>query len=265
MIAYDPLSLVFIFCFLLGLGFFLLAILLGGQNHVPSGHLHVHLPGTHHAPVHMGSHTQAHAPSTGAHSSGGQQGAQGTAHLSLLAYLNPTSLALFLFGFGFFGYFFHNITNLAVALTLFLAAGGGLAIAALLLMTLNRLFAGSEGSTELDVVDRTGMLGRVSITIPAEGIGEIIYTSPGGVHKSIPARGLEKQRLERDQEVVVVNYQSGVAEVDTWEHFIQEERRTPPDQDALDELARLRSLLNESQDSELDMVMRQQTRQTQKE
>jgi len=264
-IAHDPLSLVFIFCFLLGLGFFLLAGLLGGQGHAHSGHIHVHLPGTHHAPVHMGSHAQAHAPAHSTGASGGQQGTQATAHVSLFAYLNPTSIALFLLGFGFFGYFFHNTTNLAVTLTLFLATGGGLVIAALLLLILNRLFAGSEGSTELDVVDRTGMLGKVSITIPAEGIGEIIYTSPGGIHKSIPARSLEKQRLERDQEVVVVNYQSGVAEVDTWEHFIQEEGRTPPEQDALDELARLRSLLNESEASEIDMVVRQQTRQTQQE
>jgi hypothetical protein len=259
LIAHDPLSLVFIFCFLLGLGFFLLAGLLGGQSHVHTGHIHVHLPGTHQAPVHGPTHT------TAAHSaSGGQQGTQATAHMSLLSYLNPTTIALFLLGFGFFGYFFHNTTNLAVAFTLFLATGGGLLIAVLLLLVLNRLFANSEGSTELDVVDRTGMLGKVSITIPAEGIGEIIYTSPGGIHKSIPARSLEKQRLERDEEVVVVNYHNGVAEVDTWEHFMHEQGHAP-DQDTFDELAQLRSLLNESQASEIDVVMRQETRQTQKE
>lgn len=257
MIAHDPFSLVFIFCFLLGLGFFLIAGLLGGHSHAHTGHIHVHLPGAHHAPAHVPAQT------TGAHAaSDGQQVVQ--AHVSFLSYLNPTSSALFLLGFGFFGYFFHNTTNLAVAFTVLLATGGGLLIAALLLMVLNRLFANSEGSTELDVVDRTGMLGKVSITIPAEGIGEIIYTSPGGIHKSIPARSLEKQRLERDQEVVVVNYHSGVAEVDTWEHFMHEEKGVP-DQDAFDELARLRSLLNESDVSEISMVMHQETRQAQKE
>lgn len=266
MIAHDPFSLVFIFCFLLGFGFFLLAGLVGGHTH--AGHIHLHLPGVHHAPVHAAGHAPAHGPThpTGTHQApGGQQSAQhAMSHMSLFSYLNPTTVALFLLGFGFFGYFFHNTTNLAVTFTLLLATGGGLLIAILLLLALNRLFANSEGSTELDVVDRTGMLGKVSITIPAEGIGEIIYTSPGGIHKSIPARSLDTQRLERDQEVVVVNYQHGIAEVDTWEHFMHEERRSS-DPDAFDELTHLRALLNESGTGEIGMVMRQETQQMQKE
>lgn len=142
-------------------------------------------------------------------------------------------------------------------MTLILAAGSGLIIAALLMLLLNRIFANAEGSTEQDVVDRTGMLGKVSITIPEKGIGEIIYTSPGGMRKSIAARGLDGQRLERDLEVVVVNYQNGVAEVDTWEHFMHEESHdfSPS---TLDELAQLRSLLDESNPSEIEMVMRQE-------
>ncbi len=263
MIAHDPLSLVFIFCFLLGFGFFLAAGLMGGHGHAHAGHIHMHLPGIHHAPVHVGGHAPAHAPTHagGTHSaSSGQQGMQNAAQhtqFSMFSYLNPTTIALFLLGFGFFGYFFHNITNLVVPFTLILATCGGLAIAVLLLLALNRLFAVSEGSTELDVVDRTGMLGKVSITIPEKGIGEIIYTSPGGVHKSIPARSLDNQRVERDQEVVVVNYQNGIAEVDTWEHFMHGETHAA-DPATLDELAQLRSLLSESDASEIQMVMRQE-------
>jgi hypothetical protein len=43
------------------------------------------------------------------------------------------------------------------------------------------------------------------------------------MRKSIPARSLDGRRLERDQEVVVVNYQNGIAEVDTWERFTNQE------------------------------------------
>jgi hypothetical protein len=134
-------------------------------------------------------------------------------------------VALFLFGFGFFGYFFHNLTNLAMSLTLLLASGGGVVVAGVLMLLIGRIFAGSEGSTELDVADRTGMLGRVSITIPEQGLGEVIYTSPGGLRKSIPARGHNHQRLERDLEVVVIDFQQGIAEVDTWENVMQQEIR----------------------------------------
>jgi hypothetical protein len=64
------------------------------------------------------------------------------------------------------------------------------------------------------------------MTIPHMGIGEIIYVSPGGMRKSVPARSIDGRRLEREQEIVVVNYKGGIAEVDTWEHFIDQDEST---------------------------------------
>lgn len=262
MIATDPLSLAFIFCFLLGFGFFLITALLGGHSH-GSGHSagHFHLPSVHHVP-HIGSHAHVstHAPGgegrvVGQIHASSQQ--QQQASFSLFGYLNPTTIGLFLLGFGLFGYSFHNLTNLTASLSLFLAIVSGILLSAGLFLGLNRLFAEAEGSTEQDVVDRTGMIGKVSITIPEKGIGEIIYTSPGGMRKSIAARGLEHQRLERDQEVVVVNYQHGVAEVDTWEHFIQQDGRIF-DPSAFDDLPQVNSLLQDSSPAEMEMVMRQE-------
>lgn len=266
MIAHDPLSLVFIFCFLLGFGFFLFMALLGSHGHGHAhvgGHAHIggHVHAGGHAHIHTGHHAGPHAHAQSASQAAGQKGgAQQPAQMqqgnfSQFAYLNPTSIGLFLLGFGLFGYFFHNLTNLTASLSLVLAIASGIVLAFLLLSLLNRIFANVEGSTEQDVADRTGILGRVSLTIPEKGIGEIIYTSPGGMRKSIPARGLNNQRLERDQEVVVVNYQNGVAEVDTWEHFMHEEAHAV-DPTTLDELAKLRSLLNESSSSEIEMIMR---------
>ncbi len=152
---------------------------------------------------------------------------------------------LFLLGFGFFGYFFHTTIHVVAALTLILASIGGIAIAGLLLILLSRLFGGSEESSVQDVSDRTGLLGKVSITIQEDNIGEIIYVSPGGMRKSIPARSIDGRRLDRDQEVVVVNYQHGIAEVDTWEHFIHEDG-TSTEASYSDELDKLRTLLDSS-------------------
>ncbi len=257
MIATDPLSLVFIFCFLLGFGFFLAASLMGhGHGHAGHVHIHIHAPGVHHAPIHAGGHV-THAPGTQNSTTGthNQQSAQ-QASFSVASYLNPASIALFLLGFGFFGYFFHNLAPVAASLSLLLAIVGGIVLAAILLSLLNRLFAGVESSTEQDVVDRTGMLGKVSITIPEKGLGEIIYTSPAGMRKSIPARGLNNQHLDRDAEVVVVNYQNGVADVDTWEHFMHGETDLP-DPATPEELAHLHVLLNQSGSSEMEMLMHQ--------
>lgn len=265
MIANDPLSLVFIFCFLLGFGFFLVASLMG-HGHGHTGHIHAHFSGIHHVSVDGGGHVTAHtpgahsathAPNAHANTSTGDQQTTAQSNFSLASYLNPTSIALFLLGFGFFGYLFHNLTPALASLSLLLAFIGGVVIAAVLLTILSRIFANVESSTEQDVVDRTGMLGKVSITIPEKGVGEIIYTSPGGMRKSIPARGLDGQHLERDEEVVVVNYQNGVAEVDTWEHFMHGET-TAADSTTPEELIQLHILLNQSGSNEMEMLMQQE-------
>lgn len=278
MIFTDPLSLVFIFCFLLGFGFFLVATLMGGHGHADGhvGHLHVHLPGAGHAPVHGAGHapvhSAGHAPHAASHASHVQHTSASTntseqqttqqPGFSLGSYLNPTSIALFLLGFGFFGYLlngylFHNANPGLMTLSVLLAGLAGLAISAAMLTTLSRMIARVESSTEQDVVDRTGMLGKVSITIPEKGLGEIIYTSPGGMRKSIPARGLNNQHLERDAEVVVVNYENGVAEVDTWEHFMHGETNLP-DPTGAEELPQLHVLLNQSDAQVMEMLMRQE-------
>ena len=253
MIATDPLSLLFIACFLTGLVFFIVTALLGNVGHGMTHHV-VHHGGVVHT-------TGTHAVSNGsAHSTGHTASSHATSHAqgqhqSPFAFINPTSVMLFLLGFGFFGYFFHNTIQAVAAMTLILAGIGGIAVAGLLLMILSRLFGGREESSVQDVSDRIGLLGKVSITIQENSIGEIIYVTPGGMRKSIPARSIDGSRLERDKEVVVVNYQHGIAEVDTWEHFIHEDG-TPTEASYSDELEKLRTLLDSSNTEDSQLVMR---------
>ena len=266
MIATDPLSLLFIACFLTGLVFFIVTALLGNlghgfahgtAHHVDIGHHggSMHATGTHttHAVSHGPAHTSGHAASSHAtsHAHTSTQGHSQT----LLSFINPTAVMLFLLGFGFLGYLFHNTIQAVAAITLILASIGGVIIAALLLMLVGRIFGDSEGETVQDVSDRTGLLGKVSITIQENSLGEIIYVSPGGMRKSVPARSIDGHRLERDQEVVVVNYQHGIAEVDTWEHFIHEDG-TPTEASYSNELEKLRTLLDSSSAEDSQLVMR---------
>lgn len=257
MIATDPLSLVFIGCFLVGLIYFIVTALLGNLGH---GTAHT---AAHHVDAHIGHHTGVHVH-TAAHSAAHAH-AQTHAHghnQSLASFLNPTSIMFFLLGFGFFGYVFHNIVGLEAPLLVLLFAGlSGIVIALLLFSMLARIFGNSESATEQDVSDRTGLLGRVSMTIQEGSLGEVLYISPGGMRKSIPARSIDGQRLERGQEVVVVSYQNGVAEVDTWEHFINEEGTyagtSGSSMMASDGLETLRTLLDESSNTDSQaLVMR---------
>jgi membrane protein implicated in regulation of membrane protease activity len=260
-IATDTLSLVFVGCFLFGLLFLLVAALLGSFGHGAGhdiGHSALHQ-------IHIGGHDTTHVTQT-VHTHGAIQGAKGAspAHsshgnsLSLFTFLNPTAIVLFLLWFGFFGYVFHNITNLLLPLTLASAAASGLVIAALFLLLIQRVFGNSEGTTVQDIADRVGLLGKVSTTIQENDIGEITYVSPGGMRKSIPARSVDGTPIARDQEVVVLNYQRGIAEVDTWEHFVNQSHNEDSDISASDveELAQLRALLEETTKDDSAYIMR---------
>ncbi len=245
MIATDPLSLVFIACFLVGLIYFIVTALLGNLAHGSADATHAAgQPVDVHIGQHLGVHTGVHAHTAGhttvhahAHTTGKTH--TGGHNQSWASFLNPTSIMFFLLGFGFFGYVFHNIVGLEAPL----------------------LFGNSESATEQDVSDRTGLLGKVSMTIQEGGLGEILYVSPGGMRKSIPARSIDGQRLERNQEVVVVSYHNGIAEVDTWEHFINEEGTyvgtSGSSMMASDDLETLRTLLDESSKTDSQaLVMR---------
>jgi hypothetical protein len=267
MIATDPLSLVFIGCFLVGLIYFIVTALLGNLGHgtahaTHAAGQHVGTPVGHHTAVHV--HTAAHSTAhASTHATGHAQA--GGHNQALASFLNPTSIMFFLLGFGFFGYVFHNLVRLeAPILVLILAALSGIVIAALLLAMIARLFGNSESATEQDVSDRTGLLGKVSMTIQEGGLGEILYISPGGMRKSIAARSIDGQRLERGQEIVVVSYQNGIAQVDTWEHFINEEGSyagaSGANSMAADDLETLRTLLDESGKTDSQaLVMRKES------
>jgi hypothetical protein len=270
-IATDPLSLVFIGCFLFGLLFLLGTVLLGSIGHGHGithdvGHSalhHVHVGGEMHSHTAHVDHAQAHGH-VSHHGGSSQTGTKGGnvasgQHFSLLTIVNPSSVVFFLVGFGFFGYVFHNEAGLGLPLTLLLSILSGCIIAGLLVMLINRLVGNSEAHTVQDVSDRTGLVGKVILTIQGNDPGEILYQSPGGLRKSIPARGVDGQRIERGQEVVVVNFQNGVAEVDTWEHFIgQEEEIESVSSSSTEDLDALRALLEGAgkDDEEEEYVLR---------
>lgn len=223
MIATDSLSLMFIGCFVIGL-LFLLITTFSGHGHGLAHHAGATSHIGHGGPAHLvhaahGAHTTPHTGQAASQTT--NHNARGI-HFSLLSIVSPLNIAIFLLGFGFFGYLLHA-ASFALPLIFVFACIGGLAIATTLIIMLNRLFGSATGETIQDVSDRTGLLGKVNMAIPDRGIGEIIYVSPGGMRKSVPARSIDGRRLEREQEIVVLNYQGGIAEVDTWDHFTSQE------------------------------------------
>jgi len=63
-----------------------------------------------------------------------------------------------------------------------------------------------------------GSVGRVSISIPAGGTGEVIFEQHG-VRRSTGARSDNGTAIEKGAEVVISRYEKGMAYVCKWDEF----------------------------------------------
>jgi hypothetical protein len=252
MIASDPLSYVFLGCFLFSAVFLVITTLLGaGHGHAlgAGGHsLHLpHIAGGHHIAGHIttGGHapaTTAHgaahtASSSASHVTGGDTA--GTTTVSplgglkslLLGSLNLYGLLTLLLLFGLLGYLLHNFTNVGADLSLILAllvgAGGALLVSSLLGSLFFNREVGVLGA-ESSVLE--GRLGKTSVAIRADGIGEVIYTSTQGGRHSMGARSADGEAIPVDTEIVILGTKNGIASVQPWDRFMTNVRSglTPP-------------------------------------
>jgi hypothetical protein len=140
---------------------------------------------------------------------------------TLLSGLNLYSILMFLLVFGLLGYLLNNLTHIGVVLTLVLpalfGAGAGLALG----NALFRLFLpGAESELSAESSRLEGRLGEVSMAIREGGIGEIIFTRPGGGRQSIGARSLDGQLIAAGTQIVILSYRDGIATVQTWDRFM---------------------------------------------
>src|SRR5579884_3550951 len=229
--ATDPLSLVFLACILFSGGFLAISTVLGAQGHLAHVHLghlgqvgHVGHVGAHslHAAAHTGPHAgvshevTAHAGSS-AHATQASQpsGAAGAPAIAspwqgfaqtLDSALNLYSLLMFLLAFGLVGYLLHNYTHVGTVLSLLFAnalgAGSGIAMGNLLF----RLFLpGAESELGADTSRLEGRLGEVSMPIREGGIGEVIFSRPGGGRQSVGARSASGTPIPVGAEVVILS------------------------------------------------------------
>ncbi len=244
MIAQDPLSLVFLACFLFSGGFLLISTLLGGQH--SAGHIHLGGHGLHigHG-VHAGGHIHighgahvGHAAHPAAHGGSAQANASAGAAASaqapapwqgfsqtLQSGLNLYGVLMFLAVFGLLGYLLHNLTHVGVFLSVMLPALVGAGAALTVGNLLFRLFLpGAESELSPESSRLEGRLGQVSMAIREGGIGEVIFTRPGGGRQSLGARSADGAPILAGAEVVILSYHNGIATVQTWDRFMLDVR-----------------------------------------
>ena len=162
-----------------------------------------------------------------AHANGGQTQTAATPTFmasfanTLLGALNLYGLLMFLLVFGLVGYVAHAVlgwaTVFVIVVPLLIGIIGAIGVTALL----HVLFATSK-DTVLTAYDARleGRMGTVTMAIRAGGIGEIIFTRKGGGRQSVGARSATGDAIPAGAEVVILEYQEGIASVQSWDTFL---------------------------------------------
>jgi membrane protein implicated in regulation of membrane protease activity len=217
---------IFLLCFAVGTLWALASLLLGG--------MHLGHTGSGHAAGHMGHAHLGHAGHGGVpHGHGGVphgHGGHALPHAKVTrsagpdlswvgSMANPSCAAVFLAWFGGVGYLLMRHSGLAfwidLALALALGVGGAWILAAFL-----RFLQSREQPLNPADYDLVGVLGEVTSTIRADGVGELIYVRDGA-RRALCARSEDRQEIRRGEEVVVTRFEKGIAYVRTWEAMTQ--------------------------------------------
>lgn len=207
------LSNIYLFCFLVGLSLSVLSFLAGA--------VHLHLPVRWHLPFHAGHAAGAHGfrvghtSSESAHAHAGGAVPKGGVHLS---WFNASTVLAFLAWFGGAGYILTSHSKLVGSVILSLAIIAGFSAGWIVYRFMFRLLQTSNAEMNDWDYRHEGNVGRISISIPANGTGEVIFEQHG-VRRSVGARGEDGEAIERGSEVVISRYEKGLAYVKKWDEF----------------------------------------------
>ena len=204
----------YLICFVVGFALSALSFLLG-IVHLPHFHFPHHGGGLHLGGGHVGG---GHAG--GAHGGGGA-GQGGSATSYSISPLNYPTMLMFLVWFGGTGYLLTHYGHGWGFLGLLVSAVVGLAGAAIVFGFMARVLV--KPDENLDPADyvMVGTLGKLAVGIREKGTGEIVYVQ-GGTRKSAGARSEDGRPIEKGAEVVITQYEKGIAYVRRWEEMAGE-------------------------------------------
>lgn len=153
-------------------------------------------------------------PGLDADASGDGQG-HGSVHLTTPSPLSLNTILIFLTWFGAAGYILRTTYAVSSALSLLAALPIGLVGAAIVHLFLARVLW--RGQTQLDPADYeiVGVAARVTSSIRASGVGEIVYVLDGK-RRVDGARSDDGTAIPRGADVEIVRYERGLAYVRPW-------------------------------------------------
>ena len=221
----------FLFCFLFGASFTAVSVVFGF-----AGSISAHIPGGHADAPAVGHLSHGHADASAmshvlGHASGHEMPhvsdhAEHTSALPLqsrLPLLNPSAVLAFTTCFGATGYILTRFAGWPSFLAAPVAVVPGLLADVMIAFLIAKLISGETVMHPIDY-ELEGTLGRVTVSIPANGVGEVVF-SKAGTRRSEGARSLNATAIPYNTEVVIVEYVHGVALVQPYDEFVGRHER----------------------------------------
>jgi membrane protein implicated in regulation of membrane protease activity len=189
----------YLLCFLVGFSLSVISFLAGA--------VHLHLPFKIHLPFHHVGHVGHHG--------GALAAPKGGMHLS---WFNASTVLAFLAWFGGTGYILTTHSRLVAVACLAIAVASGVFAGWIVFRFMARLLQNEE--TQMNEWDyrHEGSLGKVSVSIRPDCIGEVIFEQHG-VRRSLGACSEDGNAIEKGSEVVISRYEKGIAYVKPWDEF----------------------------------------------
>ena len=164
-------------------------------------------------------HGAGHGADAGGGDAGGHDGPRTLFHRSSgVSLVNFGTVTAFLTWFGGIGFLLTAYSRIVAVATIGVAIVGGVAGAAIIFLFMAKILAPDTIPMDPSDYHLPGTLGRVTVSIPPEGTGEMLYTQ-GGTRKTVGARGAEGQGIAKGTEVVVMRYERGIAHVRPWDQM----------------------------------------------
>jgi membrane protein implicated in regulation of membrane protease activity len=194
-IELGTLNCVYFFLFALGVGYAIIAAMMGGLSHVDLPGVDIDIPGIDLHPgeadihldipfVHDISHDVDH-PEVG------------------LSPLSPITIATFITTFGGVGVIVNNLTTLSPALGVLISTLSGLTVSGAMFLLYARVMTAVQGSSEVQMGELVGLTAEVIAPIPEGNVGEVVLVVRGARSRST-ARAADGQAIPRGTMVEIV-------------------------------------------------------------
>jgi membrane protein implicated in regulation of membrane protease activity len=201
-VGLGTLNCIYFFLFALGVGYAIVAAVMGGLSHVDLPGVDIDIPGIDlhpgepdiHLDVPFGhdiSHDVDH-PEVG------------------LSPLSPITIATFITTFGGVGLIVSNLTTLSPVLGLLVSTVSGLVLSGAMFLLYTRVMMAVQSSSEVQMGELVGLTAEVIAPIPEGNVGEIVLIARGTRVRST-ARSVDGQAIPRGTTVEIVEEAGNVA------------------------------------------------------